>query len=320
MPEAAQGEQAQYLRDCQRNGERKVVGVSRQVFGLRKSGQAFPMDLSVGEVTGGGRVAFVGIVRDVSERVQADRQRERLIEELATINAEQAHFVHAASHDLREPIRMIGTFCNRLAKDYRDRLDERGAEYLSLVVSASEHMSRLLDDLVDFARLSNDAEQNSTFDSNAVVDRVVDSLSLAIERSHGEIRHGKLPEITANPNRFERLMQNLIINALKYVAADVRPLVNIDAAREGDHWRFSVTDNGIGIEPRHFGLIFEPFKRLHGRGRYDGTGLGLSICRKIVESFAGEISVRSSVGQGSTFSFTIPSVPDTKDLNTHDPR
>jgi signal transduction histidine kinase len=106
--------------------------------------------------------------------------------------------------------------------------------------------------------------------------------------------------------RFERMMQNLIGNALKYVARDVSPRVRIEAAREGDFWRVSVADNGIGIDPRHFQRIFEPFKRLHGHGQYEGTGLGLSICRKIAEGFGGVISVQSSEGQGSTFSFTIP--------------
>jgi len=306
MPQPYQDEHDQYLLNYQNSGVRKIIGIGRQVLGRRKSGEIFPMDLSVGEVAGRGEVAYVGILRDVTERVRADEQRERLIEQLAKTNAEQTHFVHAASHDLREPMRMITAFCGRLAKDYRDRLDAKGGEYLSLVIAASEHMNRLLDDLVEFARLSNDAERGSLFDANLVVDRVIESLSNSIQRFDAEITHSDLPNITANPIRFERLMQNLIGNALKYVAMDVRPSVRIEAEREGANWRFSVADNGIGIDPRHFERIFEPFKRLHARGRYDGTGLGLAICRKIVEGFGGEISVRSSEGKGSTFIFTIP--------------
>jgi two-component system, LuxR family, sensor kinase FixL len=306
MPKPYQDEHDQYLLNYQRSRVRKIIGIGRQVLGQRKSGETFPMDLSVGEVTDGDEVAYVGILRDVSERVRAEEQRERLIEQLAKSNAEQTHFVHAASHDLREPMRMITAFCGRLAADYRDRLDPRGVEYLSLAIAASEHMNRLLDDLVEFARLSNDAERGASFDANQVVDRVIDSLSKTIERSDAEITHDVLPNITANPIRFERLMQNLIGNALKYVAEDVRPCIRIEAAREGAFWRFAVVDNGIGVDPRHFERVFEPFKRLHTRGRYDGTGLGLAICRKIVEGFGGAISVQSSEGQGSTFSFTIP--------------
>jgi len=318
MPKPYQDEHDQYLLNYQCSRVPKIIGIGRQVLGLRKSGEIFPIDLSVGEVADGGEAAYVGILRDVTERVRADEQRERLIEQLAKSNAEQTHFVHAASHDLREPMRMITAFCGRLAKDYADRLDPRGAEYLSLAVAASEHMNRLLDDLVEFARLSNDADRGSTCDTNLVVDHVIDGLSKTIQREDAEIAHGVLPQVTLNPIRFERLMQNLIGNALKYVAPDVRPRVRVDAAREGPFWRFSVTDNGIGIDPRHFERIFEPFKRLHSRGRYDGTGLGLAICRKIVEGFGGAISVRSSEGQGSTFSFTIPVDRRTEEYSKHD--
>jgi signal transduction histidine kinase len=114
-----------------------------------------------------------------------------------------------------------------------------------------------------------------------------------------------LPQIYGNPIRFHRLMQNLIGNALKYVAEDVAPRIHVTAVREGAFWRFSVSDNGIGIDPRHHEQIFEPFKRLHAKDRFRGTGLGLAICRKIVEGFGGVMSVRSNEGQGSTFSFTV---------------
>ena len=306
MPNPYHDEHDQYLLNYQRTGHRKIIGIGRQVFGRRKSGETFPMDLSVGEAINDGEVFYVGILRDVNDRVRAEEQRERLVEHLVKSNEEQTHFVHAASHDLREPLRMISAFCGRLASDYSDRLDPRGAEYLSLAVAASEHMKRLLDDLVDFARLSDDAERRSRFDANSVVDQVVDGLSKIIQRSDAKITHGVLPQITANPIRFERLMQNLLSNALKYIAEDVNPRIHVDAARDGAFWRFSVADNGIGIDSRHFERIFEPFKRLHARGRYEGVGLGLAISRKIVEGFGGAMSVRSSGGQGSTFTFTIP--------------
>jgi signal transduction histidine kinase len=152
-----------------------------------------------------------------------------------------------------------------------------------------------------------------------VVDQVVEGLSNIVQRADAKITCGPLPHITANPIRFERLMQNLIGNALKYVAADVEPRIDIDAAREeGPCWRFSVADNGIGIDPRYHGRIFQPFKRLHGRGRYEGVGLGLAICRKIVEGFGGVLSVRSAEGQGSTFSFTIPDDQHLGEDENHD--
>jgi light-regulated signal transduction histidine kinase (bacteriophytochrome) len=130
-------------------------------------------------------------------------------------------------------------------------------------------------------------------------------LRAPIAQSGAQITRGALPAIHGNPVRFQCLLQNLLGNALKYVAPDVAPRVRVAAAREGGFWLFEVADNGIGIEPRHFERIFEPFKRLHARSRYDGTGLGLAICRKIVEGFGGRIWVNSTPRAGSTFSFTV---------------
>jgi light-regulated signal transduction histidine kinase (bacteriophytochrome) len=200
---------------------------------------------------------------------------------------------------------MITAFCGRLSKGYGDRLDERGIEYLSLVVAASAQMTRLLNDLVDYGRVGLGAARGSRFDVTLVVDQVVETFEDPILESHAEITRGQLPQIFGNPIRFQRLMQNLIGNGLKYVAQGVGPRIHVSATREGEFWRFSVTDNGIGIEPRHHERIFEPFKRLHAKGRYDGSGLGLAICRKIVEGFGGVLSVRSNEGEGSTFSFTV---------------
>ncbi len=306
MPKPYQDEHDQYLVNYQQSRQPKIIGTGRQVVGRRKSGETFPIDLSVGEAINDRGVYYVGILRDISDRVRAEEERQRLMEQLAKSNEEQTHFVHAASHDLREPLRMVSAFCSRLANDYGDRLDPRGVEYLSLAVAGSEHMKRMLDDLVDFARLSDDAERRSRFDTNSVVDEVVDSLSNIMQRSDAKVTRGSLPTIAGNPIRFERLMRNLIGNALKYVAENVQPCIHVDAAQEGAFWRFSVADNGIGIDPRHFERIFLPFKRLNARGRYEGVGLGLAICQKIVEGFGGAMSLCSSEGQGSTFSFTIP--------------
>jgi signal transduction histidine kinase len=166
-------------------------------------------------------------------------------------------------------------------------------------------MGLILDDLVEFAQLSTEKEGASPFDSSVVLAQEVECFAEAIRRTGAVVTQGELPWVVANPIRFARVLQNLIGNALKYVGEGVSPRIHVEAAREGAFWRFSVSDNGIGIDPRHFGRIFEPFKRLHPRGRYDGTGLGLAICRKIVEGFGGTLSVRSSEGQGSTFSFTV---------------
>jgi len=310
MPPPYRDEHDQYLENYQRTRSRKIIGIGREVLGRRRDGETFPMDLSVGEADREGEVFYVGIVRDVSERKRTSDLREHLIEELTASNEERAHFAHVASHDLREPLRMVAAFCGLLAKDYGDRLDDRGREYLTLAVSAATQMQDLLDDLVDFGRLGLEAERSSWFEPDDVLGQVIENLHESVRESGAEITKHRLPPIFGNAVRFNRLMQNLIGNALKYVAAGVTPMVEVSAAREGEFWLFRVSDNGIGIHPRHQEQIFEPFKRLHANSSYYGTGLGLAICRKIVDGFGGRIWVTSAVGGGSTFNFTIK-IPDT---------
>jgi PAS domain S-box-containing protein len=305
MPPPYHGEHDRYLDNYRKTGRKKIIGIGREVFGRRKTGETFPLDLSVGAAEENGAVFYVGILRDVSERNRASDLRELLIEQLTASNMELARFGHVASHDMREPLRMIAAFCGLLSKNYGDRLDEQGSEYLSLAVSAATHMQDLLDDLVDFGRLGLEAERGSWFESRENVDRALEDIQEPIRASGAEITCGDLPLIFGNPIRFNRLMQNLVGNALKYVGPDVAPRVHIWARQTGDFWTFSVADNGIGIEARHYDQIFEPFKRLHAKSRYYGTGLGLAICRKIVDGFGGAIGVTSTPGEGSIFTFTM---------------
>lgn len=305
MPAPYRDEHDQYLANYRETGQRKIIGIGREVVGRRSNGDPFPLDLSVGAADDHGEVFYVGIVRDVTERKRAQELRERFIEQLTASNAEGANFAHVASHDLREPLRMVAAFCGLLSKNYGELLDDRGREYLSLSISATTQMQALLDDLVDFGRLGLEAERGSWFGAGEKFDSVLETLQEPIRESGAEITRGPLPDIFGNPIRFQRLMQNLLGNALKYVAPGAIPRIKVFAAREGEFWRFSVSDNGIGIEGRHHERIFEPFKRLHAKTLYYGTGLGLAICRRIVEGFGGEISVCSAVDQGSTFSFTV---------------
>jgi light-regulated signal transduction histidine kinase (bacteriophytochrome) len=166
-------------------------------------------------------------------------------------------------------------------------------------------MQDLLDDLVDFGRLGLEAERGTWFETSEILDQVLENLHESVRESGAIVTHGALPSIFGNSIRFNRLLQNLIGNALKYVAADIVPRIEVSAALDGEFWRFSVSDNGIGIEAHHYERIFEPFKRLHAKSRYYGTGLGLSICRKIVEGFGGRIWVTSTPGEGSVFNFTV---------------
>jgi PAS domain S-box-containing protein len=305
MPPQCRGEHDRRLDNDRRTGQRKIISIGGEVVGRRKNGETFAMDLSVGEAEQDGKVFYVGFVRDITGRKRAEDIREQFIEQLAASNEERGYFVHVASHDLREPLRMVAAFCGLLSKDYGERLDERGREYLALAVTATTQMRDLLDDLVDYGHPDLEAERGSRFDSNDGLDQALENLSDPIKESGAEVTREGLPRVYGNPIRFHRLMQNLVGNALKYVAPGVTPRIHVRAAPEGGFWRFSVSDNGIGIEPQHYDRIFEPFKRLHAKGQYQGTGLGLAICRKIVEGFGGVIEVSSVPGEGSIFSFTL---------------
>jgi two-component system sensor kinase FixL len=305
MPEPYHAAHDGYLSDYRRTGERKIIGIRREMVARRQNGETFPIYLSVGETSVDGEPFYVGILKDITERHRATEQRERLIYQLAASNEETAHFAHVAAHDLREPLRMITAFCGLISNDYGERIEERGREYLALAIAGAVRMQSLLDDLVDYSNLGAEADRSVWFDAGDSIDHVRGHLHEAIRASGAEVTNGPMPRLYGNSIRFMRLLQNLVGNALKYVPADVAPRVHVAAHSEGDFWRFDVRDNGIGIDPRHFEQIFEPFKRLHSHSDYAGVGLGLAICRKIVGGFGGEICVRSAPGQGATFSFTV---------------
>jgi light-regulated signal transduction histidine kinase (bacteriophytochrome) len=251
----------------------------------------------------------VGIVHDITARKQVEAEREALFAELKASNEERGHFAHVASHDLQQPLRMICSFGALLHERYGAALDEQGREYLSLVTGAAQRMHTLIEDLLEYGRLVRAPARDLWFEADACLKQVRDNLSEAIAASGAHITAGLLPSLYGNEIRFARLLQNLVANGLNYVATGTPPHVNISAGREGDLWRFDVSDNGIGIAGDDHDRIFEPFKRLHSAEAYQGTGLGLSICKKIVEEFGGQIWVRSAPGAGATFSFTIKNGP-----------
>jgi PAS domain S-box-containing protein len=297
-------------REDQRTGQSKITGIGGEVMGRRRDGETFPLEVSVGEAEHDGQTFYVGILKDVTERKRGDEVRERVLAELAASNEERAHFVYAASHDLKEPLRMVEAFCGLLSTDYGERLDDQGREYLSLTIAAAAQMRRRLEGLGDFSRLGSEVEHVSWIDTGASLDQVTETLHDAIAESGAQISRSALPMIWGSPIRFARVLHNLIGNALIYTQVGVAPRIHVSAERSGDFWRFAVSDNGIGIAPRHMDRIFEPFKRLHGKENYPDVGLGLTICRKIVEGFGGRIWARSIPGEGSTFCFTIKTLAE----------
>lgn len=244
---------------------------------------------------------------EISSLKEAAEQDNRLIDKLTTSNEAAGHFVYAASHDIRAPLHMMSSFASLLSARYSDVLDESGKKFLSRIIAGSVQLNLLLDNLLAFAGYGSPrTEQPSWFSADETLKAVVLIFGDPIRASGAQILCASpLPLVYGNSTSFHRLMQNLIGNALEYVAPGVAPVIRVSAERSGDFWIFSVADNGIGIDACNAEQIFEPFKRLHSHDDYAGTGLGLAICRKIAESFGGQIWVSSVKGEGSTFSFTM---------------
>jgi len=230
--------------------------------------------------------------------------------ELTRSNAELAQFASAVSHDLQEPLRMISSYVRLLEQRYKSRLDDDADEFIHFAVDGAERMQGLIKDLLAFATLGTDDLPPALVDGGQALDDALHNLQHLVEESGARVVCGTLPSLWGERQQLTRLFQNLIQNALKFRGSEA-PKVQVHAERRSGEWLFSVSDNGIGIDPRHNDRIFRIFHRLHARGEYPGTGIGLSICRKIVERWGGRIWVESAPGNGATFWFTLPDRAET---------
>jgi signal transduction histidine kinase len=224
--------------------------------------------------------------------------------ELKEINEELQQFAYVASHDLQEPLRTITSFTQLLASRYRGKLDEDADEFIGYIVSSSRRMTDLINGLLALVRLRKTGQPTIPVAFEELLDEAKASLQAAIRESNAEIRHGPLPALVVDKVQFSQVLQNLISNAIKY-RRDERPLIGVEAKRDGSNWIFSVSDNGQGFDEQYAERIFALFQRLHSRD-VEGTGMGLSISRKIVERHGGRIWAESTPGVGSTFHFSLP--------------
>ncbi len=261
---------------------------------------------------------------EVAERKRAEEKLRRTVTDLEHSNAELQQFAYVASHDLQEPLRMVSSYVQLLARRYKGKLDSDADDFIAFAVDGALRMQTLINDLLTFSRVGTRGKPFEPTDCEAVLGHVLANLKLAIEESGAVITHDALPTVMADSSQLVQLIQNLTDNAIKFRGKET-PHVHISATREseiGDHeskstnhelqttnykaWIFSIRDNGIGIDPEFFDRIFTIFQRLHNREEYPGTGIGLAVCKKIVERHGGRIWVESEPGKGTTFFFTIP--------------
>ncbi|MFA7239500.1 MAG: ATP-binding protein [Sulfuricellaceae bacterium] len=230
------------------------------------------------------------------------------ITELTRLNTELSEFTYIASHDLQEPLRKLVIFSEWLVRDLGGDIPERAAKDLVFISEAAQRMRNLVQDLLNLSRAGNRELKTESISLDMVADRALESLALRIEDSGAVITRDPLPTVMGDATLLTQLYQNLIGNALKY-AGESPPRIHLDASMAGGEWVLGVRDNGIGINPAYAEQIFQPFKRLHGRERFEGTGIGLAICRKVVERCHGRIWVESEEGKGAHFRFALPCKP-----------
>jgi light-regulated signal transduction histidine kinase (bacteriophytochrome) len=231
---------------------------------------------------------------------------ERRADELARSNAELDQFASIASHDLQEPLRKVRTFTEQLMVSESEHLSERGLDYLGRANRAAERMQALIQDLLQFSRVTTKPRPFTTVDLNRVTAEILDDISVELEESGAAVTVGTLPTLTADELQMRQLLLNLVSNAVKFRREGIRPEITISGEVSGDYARIVVADNGIGFEPQYAERIFRVFERLNGRGEYPGTGIGLALCQKIATRHRGQILADASPDHGATFTVMLP--------------
>ena len=295
---------------------RRIMGESLEQHGsvnyetrrMRKDGSIFDADVIDSPIYDerGREIGFSAIVRDITERKQAERELAERTRELERSNVELEQFAYSASHDLQEPLRMVGSYVQLLRDRYRGRLDSDADEFIDFAVDGAVRMKRLINDLLLYSRAGR-GHSSAVVEAGATLDWAVANLALKLSDCGAVVVRGAMPPVMADASQLGQLFQNLIDNALKFRSA-APPRIEIGAERRDGLWEFCVRDNGIGIEQKHATRIFQMFQRLHSSADYPGTGIGLAVCRKIVERNGGRIWVDSEVHPGTAFRFTIPAV------------
>ena len=235
----------------------------------------------------------------------AEKELARRVEELARSNAELERFAYVASHDLKEPLRMVTSYTKLLASRYEGKLDQDANDFIAFAVDGASRMEQLIHDLLSYSRAGERNNMSKFVNCEEALNDALENLKTAMDECRATVTHDPLPTVNGDTTQLIQVFQNLIGNGVKF-RSDRSPSIHVSARQQGEEWLFCVQDNGIGIEAQYLDRIFVLFQRLHGREEYPGTGIGLAICKKIVETHGGRIWVESEFGKGSTFCFTLP--------------
>ncbi len=283
-----------------------IIGLNHKQL-ISKDGRAYSIDESAAPIRSlrGEAIGVVVVFRDVTWARAQERERERSRRALAAANKDLRQFAYAASHDLREPLRTINAFSHLLLTNIPE-LSDQNRECFEFLITAASRMDALVNALLAYSTVDAAAGQPlAEVDAATVLTGVLDNLRTAMDESGTVVTHDPLPQVAMESTHLGQIFQNLISNAIKYRGAD-SPRIHVSSKLTSGEWVFSVADNGIGIEPKYHGEIFDVFKRLHPQ-EVSGSGIGLATCRRIIERYRGRIWVESVPGNGSTFFFSLPS-------------
>ncbi len=282
---------------------RRQGSIVLETLHKRKDGTMFPVEINVKLISQGKSSYLVAGARDITERKQAEQKQDELLLELESVNKELKDFAHIVSHDLKAPLRGIKSLVDWITTDYSDKLDDDGKEQMGLLVSRVDRMRNLIDGVLQYSRIGRVKEEKVPVDLAEIVPEAVDMVS---PPENIEITiENQMPVVECEKTRIQQVFQNLLSNAIKYMDKP-QGRIKVGCVEEDGFWKFSVSDNGPGIEEQYFEKIFQIFQTLAARDEFESTGVGLSVVKKVVEMYGGRIWVESELGKGSTFFFTMP--------------
>jgi PAS domain S-box-containing protein len=305
MPERFHEPHRQGLARYLATGEARVVGRTVELVGRRKDGTEFPLELSLASRRHDTAPAFIGIIRDITERKEAEQVLRRYAGDLETANKELEAFSYSVSHDLRAPLRSIHGFSQAVLEDNRDRLDPQGIQHLGRVCAAAEHMGVLIDDLLELSRAVRADMRRERVDLSRLAKRIAAELAATDPGRRVEFRIADGLTCKGDQHLLALVLRNFLENAWKFTAKRDRAVVEVGVA-DADERPYFVRDNGAGFDMRYADKLFQPFQRLHAARDFAGTGIGLALVQRIIHRHSGRVWAEGAAGQGATFYFTLP--------------